>query len=454
MLKSINPHNNTLLNQYPLDSSSNIEMKVQTAHKQYLNWKQKKLFERVELVNKLRDQLSINKNNIGTLISQEMGKSIHESFSEIEKCMSLCQFYIDNAESFLKKDIIKTEYSLSEVHFTTTGIILGIMPWNFPLWQVFRFAIPNLIAGNVVLLKHASNVTGCSLAIEKLFLQSGFPIGCFTSLLTPSSQMSKVIQHDLICGVAFTGSTNAGREVAKLSGQSLKKTVLELGGSDAYLVLKDANLQETVNECVKARMLNCGQSCISPKRIIVHKDIKDEFEQSLIHAVEKIVIGDPLDLKTQIGPMASSLFRDELHQKIQTSIHAGATLLYGEDEISFANAYYKPTILSDITPSMLPFKEEFFGPIFAITEFKLEEEAIDLANKSQFGLGGAIFTQDIEKAQAIAINHFDAGSIFINHFVKSHPALPFGGIKDSGYGRELSSYGLKEFLNIKTITVK
>jgi succinate-semialdehyde dehydrogenase/glutarate-semialdehyde dehydrogenase len=383
-----------------------------------------------------------------------MGKPIVQSRAEVEKCAWVCEFYADNAEKFLADEIIKTEATKSFVSFQPLGVILAIMPWNFPFWQVFRFAVPNLMAGNAGLLKHASNVSGCALAIEDVFRKAGFPKNLFRSLLVKSNNVKEIISNPKVQAVTLTGSVPAGKSVASLAGSLIKKTVLELGGSDPYVILEDADLEKAAMSCVTSRLLNAGQSCIAAKRFIIVESVYDEFEKLYLEIMSKKKMGDPLDEKNDLGPQASFQLRDELHEQVLKSVGQGARLILGGKIPEIDGAYYPPTILTNVKPGMAAFDEELFGPVAALIKAKDEEDAINLANKSVFGLGASVFTRDLKRGEHIAKEKLNAGCCFVNDFVKSDPRLPFGGIKESGYGRELSLFGIREFVNIKSVYIK
>jgi len=454
MLQSINPYNQKIIQSYKEHSQSEINRIIADADDEFAKWKQTKFGIRAEL---LRNTASILKKNIeeySRIITMEVGKPILESRVEIEKCAWVCEYYAENGEKFLSPQQVKTDASKSYVTFQPLGVILAVMPWNFPFWQVFRFAAPTLIAGNVGILKHSSNVSGCALAIEQIFRDAGFPNNAFRTLLINSKKVASIIENPAVKAVTLTGSTPAGKAVAYKAGEMLKKTVLELGGSDPYIILEDADLQKAVNSCSFSRLLNAGQSCIAAKRFIVVESVLQEFQSLLIQNMQNVTMGDPLDENTTIGPMARSDLRDELHQQVFKSVELGAKLLLGGQIPSDKGAFYPPTILTNVKPEMPAFDEELFGPVAAIVPAKDENEAIQLANNSVFGLGAAVFTENIARGEKIASEKLEAGSCFVNDFVKSDPRLPFGGIKQSGYGRELSNFGIREFVNIKTVYIK
>ena len=452
-LKSINPKNNIKLSTWDVPSLNELNIIIDKTAQAQLNWSEIDLTSRLNIVKKLAYYLNIRVEEMSVLMADEMGKPKKQGREEIIKCVWLCDYYLKNSAEILSNMHIETEFYESYVTYRPIGLVLGIMPWNFPFWQVYRYALPSLIVGNGVLLKHASNVQGCANMIKDCFLEAGLPNNIFNNLQIPSSLVSKVIKHDKIQGVAITGSTNAGKEVAKNAGKNLKKTVLELGGNDPYLILDDADLDNAVGACIKGRLLNNGQSCISAKRIIVTKNNIKPFTKKLINNLGIKVMGDPHD-DVDYGPMVSLSARAEVHRMVESSIKMGAKLNLGGEMPDSDGAYYPITVLSKVLPGMPAFDEEIFGPIFSIIEAKDNDNAIDLANNSKYGLGAAIFTSDINEGIKIAEEKIQAGVCFVNDYVKSDPRLPFGGVKMSGYGRELSSYGLKEFVNIKSIVVE
>jgi len=402
---------------------------------------------------KTAEILRERKNELAKLMATEMGKPLKQGAAEVEKCALGCDYYADNAEAHLAPDTIKTENSKSFVAFEPLGVVLAVMPWNFPLWQVYRFAAPALMAGNVGVLKHASNVPGCALVIEEIFTQAGFPEGAFRTLLIGNKQVQAVIEHPLVRAVTLTGSTAAGKIVAAQAGAVLKKTVLELGGSDPYVVLEDADLDHAVPTCVNSRLINSGQSCIAAKRFVVVEPVLAAFTDRFVALMKTKKVGDPLIEGTDVGPQARRDLRDDLHKQVIASVERGATLLLGGEVPQGKGAYYPATVLADVKPGMPAYDEELFGPAAAIIEAKDEEAAWRIANDTIFGLGAAVFTKDAKRGERIA-RKLEAGATFVNSSVASDPRLPFGGIKESGYGRELGSYGIKEFVNVKTVCVK
>lgn len=388
------------------------------------------------------------------LMAEEMGKPVRQGRAEIQKCAWVCDYYADHAEEFLKEEYIKTEASRSYICFEPLGIVLAIMPWNFPFWQVFRAVIPALMAGNAVLLKHASNVPRCADAIEKIFEFAGIAKGLFRNLKLPHDLIESVIKDPRVQGVTLTGSTEAGRNVASIAGRWLKKCVLELGGSDPYILLGDVHLENAAKLCVNARMVNTGQSCIAAKRFIVMKSQKEKFEKLMFQEMSKLKMGDPLDEATDVGPLARNDLREALHEQVKKSVELGARLLLGGHLLKSERPFYPPTLLTDVKQGMPVFDEETFGPVAAIISAESEEDALQLANSTPFGLGGAILSGNPQRAEKIARGRLEAGACFVNASVRSDPRLPFGGIKESGYGRELGSFGIREFVNVKTVHVE
>lgn len=454
MLKSINPATEEEINSYNEMTLEEISTTIKATHKSYLSWKETSFHLRAIKMKNAAQILRTNSSKYAELMTREMGKPIKQSYAEVEKCAWVCDYYADQAEEFLKDEIIKTDASKSFVSFQPLGVVLAVMPWNFPFWQVFRFAAPGLMAGNAAVLKHASNVMGCALAIEEIFTEAGFPTNLFRALILSSKNMNEVIEHPLVAAVTLTGSVPAGKAVAAAAGGALKKTVLELGGSDPYIILEDADLEFAAEICVTSRILNAGQSCIAAKRFIIHQKVYDEFEKLFVEKMKTKRMGDPMDENNHIGPQARKDLRDELHEQVLASITKGANLLLGGKIPGETGAYYPPTVLANVIAGMPAYEEELFGPVAALIKVKDEDEAFRVANDSIFGLGAALFTKDKKRGEQLAKEKLDAGCCFVNEFVKSDPRLPFGGIKDSGYGRELSHYGIKEFINIKTVYIK
>ena len=454
MIQSTNPVNLQVIKTYQTMQPSEIKEIIELTNNAFETWRETSFNHRSKLMMKAAETLRKNKEEYSKLMTIEMGKPITQSGAEVEKCAWVCEYYAENAEKFLADELIATDATKSIVSFQPLGIVLAVMPWNFPFWQVFRFAAPGLMAGNAGILKHASNVSGCALAIEKVFREAGFPEHLFRTILVPSSQMEDVIRNEKIKAVTLTGSVPAGKAVAKTAGSVLKKTVMELGGSDPYIILEDADLEMAAESCVTARLINGGQSCIAAKRFIAVEKIYDSFEKLFVEKMKLKKMGDPFDESNYIGPQASVPLRDELNQQVEKSIELGAKLLLGGQIPEKEGAWYPPTVLSNVKKGMPAFDEELFGPVAALIRAKDEAEAIEIANDSIFGLGAAVFTQDTKRGEKIAKEKLQAGCCFVNAFVKSDPRLPFGGIKESGYGRELSLFGIREFTNIKTVYVK
>jgi succinate-semialdehyde dehydrogenase/glutarate-semialdehyde dehydrogenase len=451
-MKSINPFNLQFIREYTDHSSQEVREIVSMVHLSGLTWRETSFAYRAELFRELAGLLRSGKNQLSELMTREMGKIIRESQSEIVKCANTCDFFAENAEAMLKDELIASDASRSIVVFQPLGVILAVMPWNFPFWQVFRFAIPAMMAGNVALLKHASNVPGCSLAIEELFRKAGFPKNVFRSLMIPSQMVEAVIADPLVQAVTLTGSGPAGSSVASVAGKFIKKTVLELGGSDAFIVLEDADLEKAVQVAVTARMINQGQSCIAAKRFIVMEEVLEEFTSRLKEAILSLKAGDPLEPETQIGPLARPDLVDDIERQVKRSVEAGAVVIAGGNRLQCPGCYYPPTLLGNVTKGMAVYHEETFGPVFTIIPVKSEDEAVEVANDSEFGLGGSVWTRNPDRGEKVA-RKVMTGAMFVNGLTKSDPSLPFGGIKKSGYGRELAAYGIKEFVNIKTIWI-
>jgi succinate-semialdehyde dehydrogenase/glutarate-semialdehyde dehydrogenase len=452
-IATINPATGETVKTYREMSQEAASTAAREAHEAWRSWRTVSFAERARHMKKTAAILRSRKDELARLMAMEMGKPLKQGVAEAEKCAWVCEYYADNAEAILADEPVKTEAAKSFVAYQPLGVVLAVMPWNFPLWQVYRFAAPALMAGNAGLLKHASNVPGSALAIEDMFVQAGFPKGIFRTLLIGSGQVPAVIQHPLVRAVTLTGSTPAGRSVASHAGQVLKKSVLELGGSDAYLVLEDADIEHAAQTCVASRLINSGQSCIAAKRFIVVAPRLQAFTERFIAIMKSKKMGDPSADGTDVGPQARTDLRDALHKQVEASIVGGARLLLGGKVPPGAGAYYPPSVLGNVQPGMAAFDEELFGPVAAIIEASGEADAIRLANLSRFGLGAAVFTEDLQRGERVA-RELEAGTTVVNTFVSSDPRLPFGGIKESGYGRELGTFGIKEFVNIKTVVVK
>ena len=453
-MESINPATGKTVHTYQEMTHEEINSVLELAHSAYGKWRLTSFAQRAPLMMKAGEILRSRKEEFARLMAVEMGKPVAQGRAEVDKCAWVCDYYAENAQSFLAPEAVATDARRSFVAYQPIGIVLAVMPWNFPFWQVFRFAAPGLMAGNAGVLKHASNVCGCALAIESVFHDAGCPRDLFRALLIGSSRVGDVIDHPLVRAVTLTGSTPAGSAVAARAGAGLKKTVLELGGSDPYVILEDADLDPAVDTCVTSRLLNGGQSCIAAKRFIVVEPIRKEFESRFVEKMSTKKMGDPLQEGMDLGPQAREDLRNELHKQVVISVEKGARLLLGGTIPDMEGAYYAPTVLTDVTPGMPAYDEEIFGPVASIIPVKDEAAAIRVANDTVFGLGAAVFTADLKRGERIATQELEAGACFVNAFVKSDPRLPFGGVKASGYGRELAAFGIREFVNIKTVYIK
>lgn len=455
-IQSVNPFNGKMIKNYKEHSWKQVDKKIKDTQAVWLKWQNTSFSERASLLKKTSALLIERKEKLATLMAIEMGKPIKDGIAEIEKCASVCDYYADNGEFFLEDEPIKTEADKSYISFRPLGVVLAVMPWNFPYWQLFRFLAPALMAGNCGVLKHASNVSGCALSIEQIIKDAGFPANVFQVLLINSRVVKQVIAHPFIKAVTLTGSTAAGVQVAQQAAQQLKKSVLELGGSDPYVILEDADLEQAADICAQSRLINNGQSCIAGKRFIVVKKVEKEFAKLFKAKMEARVTGDPFDVHTSLGPMSRLDLRDELHEQVQENIKAGAKCILGGyiPDFKGKHAFYTPTILTGVKKGMPAYEEEIFGPVASIISAKNTDDAIRIANDTTFGLGAAVFTKDGSLGEQIAKTQLNAGSCFVNSFVKSDPRLPFGGVNQSGYGRELGMFGIREFVNIKTVYVK
>jgi succinate-semialdehyde dehydrogenase/glutarate-semialdehyde dehydrogenase len=452
-LTSVNPTTGETIRSYPELSAAEVDRAAEAAHRAFLGWRETSFAERAALMRRAAGVLRDEREDHARRMALEMGKPLAAGRAEVDKCAWVCEHYAAHAEALLAPEPVESDATRSYVAFQPLGAVLAVMPWNFPFWQVFRFAAPNLMAGNAGLLKHAANVSGCSLAIAGVFRRAGFPEGLFQSLLIGSPAVSALIAHPRVRAVTLTGSTPAGRAVASAAGAELKKTVLELGGSDPYLILEDADLDEAVATCVASRLVNGGQSCIAAKRFIVPPAILAVVEERFVARMAAARVGDPLDPETEVGPLARRDLRDDLHHQVEESLRRGARLLLGGVVPEGPGAFYPPTVLAGVRPGMPAADEELFGPVAAILPAAGEEDALRLADASPFGLGAAVFGRDAARAEALAAR-IEAGSCFVNGLVKSDPRLPFGGVKESGYGRELGSFGIREFVNVRTVWVK
>ena len=451
-IESRNPLNDKVEKEFKEESNQSVEGKIAQAQNTYLEWKTRPFADKQQLMMKAAEVLKQNKSKYAALMTTEMGKTTREATAEIDKCALACEYYAEKAEDFLSNKALDVPKGTAYIAHDPLGIVLAIMPWNFPFWQVFRFAAPNLMAGNVGLLKHASNVPQCALAIQEVFETAGFPKGAFQTLLVSSSKVNDILDDSRVKAATLTGSEGAGVKVAERAGSNLKKVVLELGGSDPFIVLKDADIEKAAKTGAKARMINNGQSCIAAKRFVVDESVSEEFLKIFKNEMEALVIGDPVDDKNDYGPMAREDLLQELHEQVEKSVEKGAKLILGGKRLYDKGAFYAPTILSDVKPGMPAYEEELFGPVAVILVAKDEEEAIEIANDSRFGLGGSLWSKDIKRAEKVA-RKIETGSVYINQLMASHPAVPFGGIKKSGYGRELSHLGITEFVNQKTVWI-
>lgn len=449
---SINPATGEKIEEYKLDSENDVEQKLQKAETAFDSWKDTSYSNRGEKMHKAAEILRNKKQRWAEIMTREMGKPIREARSEAEKCAWVCDYYAEHAQHFLQDDVIGTDADWSYAHYDPLGLILAIMPWNFPFWQVFRFAAPGLMAGNVGLLKHAPNVPGCADSIEEIFDDAGFPEGVFQNLYIKPEVAHQAIQDSRIQGVTLTGSGRAGRKVAETAGKSLKKSVLELGGSDPFIVLKDAEVEKAAEVGSDARCINSGQSCIAAKRFIVVREHANEFTERLVKHMDEFVVGAPMKEETQIGPIARSDLRDTLDGQVKASVEQGAVVQLGGQPIDSEGFFYEPTVLTNVREGMPAFDEETFGPVASIIEANDDEHAIRIANSTRYGLGASIWSTNIDRAEHLT-REIQAGAVFVNELVKSDPRLPFGGIKNSGYGRELGYHGIQEFTNIKTVWI-
>ncbi len=453
MIATINPATGETLKTFDSLTEQEIDEKLKRAFETFRSYRRTTFEEREWMMLRAGEILDIESREFGRLMTTEMGKPIKAAIQEAEKCAWVCRYYAENARHHLADELIQTNATKSYIHYQPLGPVLAVMPWNFPFWQVFRFAAPALMAGNVGLLKHASNVPQCALAIEDIFRRAGFPEGTFQTLLIGSESVQRVLEDSRVVAATLTGSEPAGRNVASLAGKQIKKTVLELGGSDPFIVMPSANIDEAVSVAVKARTINNGQSCIAAKRFIIASEIYDEFERRFVEVMKALRVGDPMDEATDIGPLATEQILSDLDEQVRTSIAAGALLLTGGNRLAGPGNFYEPTVLANIPKESPAYCEEVFGPVALLFKVKGIDEAIRLANDTSFGLGAAAWTNDAQESTAF-IDELEAGCVFINGMVASDPRLPFGGVKNSGYGRELSEFGIREFVNIKTVWIK
>jgi succinate-semialdehyde dehydrogenase / glutarate-semialdehyde dehydrogenase len=449
-IASINPATGLVLREFQPHSPTDVENKLGLAIRIFRTFRRTTFAERAKWMLRAADILESEKRKLGEVMTSEMGKTLVSAIAEAEKCAVGCRYYAENTEKHLADETISTNASHSFIRYQPLGPVLAVMPWNFPFWQVFRFAAPALMAGNVGLLKHASNVPRCAMEIEDIFLRAGFPEGCFQSLLVESQRVEALIKDDRIVAVTLTGSEPAGRSVASIAGGEIKKSVLELGGSDPFIVMPSADLKAAIGTAVKARTINNGQSCIAAKRFIVASGIYDKFERAFVDAMRNLRVGDPMDASTDIGPLATPKIREDLHTQVRRAVDAGAKLLCGGEKLGGPGNYYSPTVIAEVPRSAEVYREELFGPVAMLFRVDNAAAAIALANDSSFGLGSSVWSRD-ETDIAEFIDGIDAGQVFINGMVASDPRLPFGGVKRSGYGRELAAFGIREFVNIKTV---
>jgi succinate-semialdehyde dehydrogenase / glutarate-semialdehyde dehydrogenase len=449
---SFNPATGEVLREFRRDSEEAINQKLQRAIDTFQTYRKTSFAERSRLMLRAGEILADKKNALAEMMTREMGKPLRAAVQEAEKCATACRFYAENAERFLAEEEAKSNATRSFVRFQPLGPVLAVMPWNFPFWQVFRFAAPALMAGNVGLLKHASNVPQCALAIEAIFRTAGFPEGAFQTLMIGSDKVARVIEDPRVVAVTLTGSVGAGSKVAAVAGKQIKKSVLELGGSDPFIVMPSADFEAAVSTAVQARVINNGQSCIAAKRFIVHEKIAEEFERRFVERMAALKVGDPMDPLTDVGPLATADVLDDLEQQVKKTVQMGARLLLGGKRLNRPGTFYAPTVLADIPPKSPAAVEELFGPVASLYRVKNMEEAIRVANDSDFGLGSSAWTNDPGEREMF-IEGIEAGMAFINGMVASDSRIPFGGVKQSGYGRELSYFGIREFVNIKTVSI-
>ncbi len=448
--KTINPATGEVLKEYSVMSKEEVMTIVHHSNEAYKSWKELPLPKRAEFMVKVATVLKKNKEHYASIITAEMGKPTKDAIAEIEKCAWMAEVYAQNAEAWLNEEVVEADGLKHRVIFQPLGIILAVMPWNFPFWQALRFGVPALLTGNTAILKHASATTGAALAVETVFKEAGFPANVFRTIIADHETVAALLAHQFIKGVSLTGSTPAGKNIAAVAGQHLKKVVLELGGSDPFIVLDDADIEVAAQNAVKGRFQNCGQSCIAAKRIIVHEKVADKFSKKFAELAEKLVVGNPSDKNTTTGPLVNEKAAKDIEMHVKDAVQKGAKVLTGGKRLN--GAFYAPTVLTNVTDNMDVVKEEMFGPVAPIIVVKSDEEALTIANKTNFGLGGSVWTKDLKRGEAIA-RRLEAGSVFVNSIVKSDPRMPFGGIKESGLGRELSHWALREFANIKGLSV-
>ena len=453
-MQAVNPATGEPGRSYPEHRIEDAHAAAAAAHAAFLDWRRTSFADRSALTREAGAVLRRRSDEFAALMTEEMGKTLTDGRAEIEKCAAHCDWFADHAEGYLAPEPVDIGGPEAFVTFNPLGVVLAVMPWNFPFWQVFRFAAPALMAGNGALLKHASNVPGCALAIEQVFHEAGFPKNLFRTLLLPSSEVKALIENDHVAAVTLTGSVAAGKSVATAAGGVLKKCVLELGGSDAYIVLEDADIAAAARVCATARMVNGGQSCIAGKRFIVVREVLDAFEAAMVEAMRGYAMGDPRDAGTKFGPLQSVHARDEIHAQVMKSVEHGARLMLGGEVPDRPGAWYPATVLADVAPGQPAHDEEVFGPVAAIIAAADEADAIRIANASEYGLGSGVLTGNVDRGRRIAAQELEAGMSFVNENVRSDPRMPFGGVKHSGFGRECAAFGIREFTNIKSVHVK
>lgn len=452
-VKTINPATEQTIDTYTLLSQHEAEQVIEKSHETYLKWRLTSFSERAKPLNALATLFEEQKEAIAKLMTEEMGKVYEQGFQEVELCAGICRYTAENGPQVLADEEREMDGGRAIISYQPTGVLLGIQPWNFPLYQVIRYSVSNIMAGNTTVLKHAKNVFGMAQAIQQMYEDAGFPKNVYQSLLIDGSTASDLIKHKHVRGVTFTGSDEVGKQVAKEAASLSKKTVMELGSNDAFVVLEDADIDNAVEMCIQGRVINNGETCVAAKRFVVVDSVYNEFRDKFVAQCKKLKVGDPTDENTDLGPMAREDLRDELHEQVKKSLEAGATLTLG-GEVPDSNGYFYPvTILEDVSPGMPAYDDELFGPVASLIRARDDKQAMEVANDSRYGLGGGIFSTDTDKAIALAKDEFDTGMVNINGYSLAQPNLPFGGVKDSGYGREHGGYGMREFVNIKTIMV-
>ena len=452
-IATINPATGEVVKQFQALTDAEVDGRIAKAARAFQSFRKTSFADRAKWMLKAGEILEAEKTELGRLMTLEMGKTFSSAVAEAAKCATACQYYAENAAKFVADEVIETSATKSYIHYQPVGIVLAVMPWNFPFWQVFRFVAPGLMAGNVGLLKHASNVPQCALKIEEIIVRAGFPAGVFQTLLIGASQVDRILNDPRVAAATLTGSEQAGIQVGVSAAKRIKKVVLELGGSDPFIVMPSANIDEAASTAVKARVINNGQSCIAAKRFIVHEQIADKFEKEFVSRMQALKLGDPFDEKTDVGPLATPDAVKDLDTDVQKTLHLGAKLLTGGKAVNGPGNFYLPTVLTNIPKDSPAYREEFFGPVASIFRVKNLDEAIAIANDSRFGLGASAWTNDPAERERL-INELEAGMVFINQMVASDPRVPFGGVKASGHGRELGPYGIREFTNIKTVWIK